>query len=199
MEPQANQPLCVECPDAAVATLSVGSLGLNDNLCHVHLQARTRAYELALQPCQVTSLVRTPDRIEDAYAEVVSDLRSSERATSETLSALDTANQKVTRLELDNERLARRVTEEKSKVLDYRESEARLLSELEAERAKVERLEPFEARCATLERQLTALEKYTGIARGLERESTAEGSPAAGEDWAVVEGSNPTEPPATGR
>lgn len=197
-----TQPLCLECPAQAVARLTVGSLGIQHDLCAAHLQARTRAYELALTPCQVTSLVRTPDRIEDAYSEVVHDLRESERATDETLRALDAANQKVARLELDTERLARRVTEEKLKVLERIESEQRLLDELEAERAKVLRLEPFEELAATLEAQLSGLERLTGIRRGAdEREATEQGWPAAGQPGSVVESSErpSTLPPPTGR
>jgi chromosome segregation ATPase len=208
MEPQ---PLCVECPAEAVARLVVGSLGIQDALCSEHLQPRTRAYELALTPFHLVSLVRLPDRIEDAYAEVVHDLRSSERATSESLGALDAATAKVARLELDCERLARRVTEEKLKVLERLESEERLTAELAAEREKTERLstelaealgraDEHQELAVTLEAQLTALERLTGIARGSERESTAGGSPAAGERAAVVEGAEPgSEAPATGR
>lgn len=211
-----NQPLCVECPAHAVARVGVGSLGIQDDLCAAHLQARTRAYELSLTPFQTTSLVRTPDRIEDAYAEVIHDLRSSERATSETLTALDAANQKVSRLELDCERLARRVADEKVKVLDRIESEQRLTEELEAEREKTDRLgselealqverDEHKELAVGLEVQLTALEQLTGVARtaegvarfrGAEAARTDEGWPAAGQRASVLEGS---EPPATGR
>lgn len=196
------QPKCLECPAEAVGRLSVGSLGIHDDLCAQHLQARKATLDLALTPCQVTSLVKTPDRIEDAYTEVVLDLRESERATDETMRALDVANQKVARLELDNERLARRVTEEKLKVLERIESEQRLHDELEAERAKVERLEPFEQQCQLLEAQLVGLERLTGIRRGAdEREATEQGWPAAGQPGSVVESSErpSTLPPPTGR
>lgn len=206
-------PLCAECPADAVVRLNVGSLGVVSDLCAVHLGPHKLKYEQALTPFQITSLVRLPDRVEDQYAEVIHDLRESERATSETLSALDAANQKVARLELDCEKLARRVTEEKRKVLERLESEERLTDELEAERAKTERLsseladalgraDELAELAATLEAQLTALERLTGIARGSGRDTTAEGSPAAGERWAVVEGSKPrpdSEPPPTGR
>lgn len=203
-------PLCAECPADAIVRLNVGSLGIVADLCAVHLAPHKQKYELALTPYQITSLVRIPDRVEDQYKEVIQDLRESERATSETLSALDAANQKIARLELDCEKLARRVAEEKRKVLDRLESEERLTAELEAERVKVERLEPFEEMAAELEAQLTALENLTGIQRGFEREpsvrlrsegeSTGEGSPAAGEPWAVVEGSErPSTVPPTGR
>lgn len=209
-----TQPLCVECPAEAVARVVVGSLGIQDALCSPHLQARTRGYELALTPFHTVSLVRLPDRIEDAYKDVVGELRESERATSESLSALDAAQGKIARLELDCERLARRVAEEKVKVLDRLESEGRLTDELEAERRKtseladrVDELTEFHALAVELEAQLSRLEQLTGVARshepepvarfrGSEPATTATGSPAAGERGAVVEGS---EPPATGR
>jgi predicted nucleic acid-binding Zn-ribbon protein len=211
-----SQPLCVECPRDAVGRVGVGALGIQDDLCAEHLQARTRAYELQLVTFQITSLVRTPDRVEDRYTEVIQDLRESERATSETLTALDAANQKVARLELDCEKLARRVTEEKGKVLDRIESEQRLTDELEAERAKTESLSSELAEVQAerdeqhelavgLEAQLTALEQLTGVARsaegvarfrGAEAATTDAGWPAAGQPGAVVAGS---EPPPTGR
>lgn len=179
MEPQ---PKCYVCPADAVARLMVGSLGVQDALCQEHLQPRQRAYELSLTSFHIVSLVRTPERVEDAYKEIVQDLRESERATSETLNALDATNAKVSRLELDCERLARRVAEEKVKVLDRLESEARLTEELEAERGKVDQLSEH---VAELERLLA----HERAERGPEHKGTGEGEPAAGEPWAVVEGS----------
>lgn len=215
-----DQPLCLECDEPAVALMVVGSLGTQDELCTAHLQARKRIYELDLTTFQIVSVVHTPERIEEQYAQVVGELRTSERATSETLTLLEAANSRVARLELEQERLSRRVAAEQSKAQNATDELLELRELVMAYRSKLPELkllrliatnalafleehdtlvgllgEPHASNFRADLHRWAAIDQGQPIEQGLERESTAEGSPAAGEGWAVVEGSEPDPDP----
>jgi chromosome segregation ATPase len=207
---------CVHCSDEAVARLSVGSLGVQDDLCAAHLRSRSAAYELSLTPSHVTSLVRTPERVEDAYKDAVVNLRDAERATREATQKRETLEESFAalgakyqalagdyaRLHGESAQLGAELVAERSKLETLCDDLDRTTLARNKLSAEVERLAPFEELSSELEAQLSKLERLTGIKReSSEADATAEGWPAPGQPSAVVEGSErpATEPPPTGR
>jgi uncharacterized protein YhaN len=106
--------VCCECDTTAVARLMVGSMGLADPLCDVHLTNRKARYDRDLVAgYYVVSLVHVPEGIEADYAATLGNLKDSERATQETMDALRQVTARNAELELDVRRVARQLAEER--------------------------------------------------------------------------------------